>query len=1160
MATIEFFRDRLQRRIVVPKIIVFVILPTGMEDPQSAVGFLKKLNPADIAAIFITCGVEDLKAKLEKLEQVSFDCSVEYYESEARRYRKQTQVTFKGDRSQTSAFHVYQTRCLIKAGYMLEFAQQPHAAMKSYITAWQFLTSYSQMAPALERMTVCNLISVRMYPMYFKAKEPSKAAHHAREHRAVLRENIPESPLQGYLLPLWLAQLHQLLAQLCEDAMRTSPSSLDTRDVWQLAGFHYQAAARYLQHVRAWIRTAKEVHPPPSMKGGLGVPSEWLGQPDTLQHGTGAFTTPSSQDPDAAAAAAQEEVFLRFIFFFNEAQVLTHATHLLSKAHIAFKLVGGYRSCPILACELADAMFDGHRLMTARQLYFTLATAFASCKYGHQKSWHLEAVPAVCSAAESGAPQHALDVECREQPRNEKAVSQRVTVDGDTGSPELFSAVHATTSARQSENFNQLVPDEPHLPPGSRLRFSGSTNCTGWWPLYRYVLARLTLCVSYLLSIPPADFLHKIARVDSRFSTAVGDSGRSLPVAENVEQPSLAASAAAPFDASAAAVTGGAQADAENCHIALKASFEIINILALREDIEDSDGSKRKQMHRYVETLLPLLRRFEQPYGTSPWIFHLDLHAVVVWTDFSSELHREQMVSDNDLFARHRVSVPRTGSESDSFSEGVKIGRVCFQHRLGFDISVLTFAELVTNTGKKAKCLLAASKDSPQTSAEEKVGHISLSHGALCYCDLYLSPQELRDVSGSTDSFKLDTVEAYPSKCICIGELAPYIVRLTIKQDWSECKFSIGLQCTAQESGGENDRTVDTSVLLEDEFESYLMELSDAKELDDDEGRTTNAGEQKETNGSMRLPTYPRLLRVPTNGSPCLPFTVKRDGSGLECTKERGGAGGRERVASPWVFDPREYRCQLSVAEWRALAGADAQDADEGLTSSEGVKVICVPMFIRLRRSGCFDVRVTVDINLDDIIQRLTTTSAVDCQRCLSLSSSLISFPSSGEGGPCEARQVNVTNVSGIALQLTDMCGAQVLLKYTRTADYLPFPFYCADLGIKENLTIARLPAVVKPLWLQCLHINLAHPVTSAVGVPFAFSAALENLTREAMELVVRLSYPQSESQNLEDSADLSSVTVCSDCPFMVGGQIKTQVIILPLSTKSLHWTLVASR
>lgn len=46
----------------------------------------------------------------QMLLQVSFDCSTEFYESEARRYRKQTQVTFKGDRAQADAFHVYQVR------------------------------------------------------------------------------------------------------------------------------------------------------------------------------------------------------------------------------------------------------------------------------------------------------------------------------------------------------------------------------------------------------------------------------------------------------------------------------------------------------------------------------------------------------------------------------------------------------------------------------------------------------------------------------------------------------------------------------------------------------------------------------------------------------------------------------------------------------------------------------------------------------------------------------------------------------------------------------------------------------------------------------------------------------------------------------------------
>lgn len=276
--------------------------------------------------------------------------------------------------------------------------------------------------------------------------------------------------------------------------------------------------------------------------------------------------------------------------------------------------------------------------------------------------------------------------------------------------------------------------------------------------MYRYVLARLTLCVSHLLSIEPPAFLHKIARVDSRFSSAVEDSVRSLPGSVDVQQPAMAACSADSFVASAATTTGGVQSDAENCHIALKASFEILNILALREDIEDPDASKRKQMYGYVEMLLPLLRRFEQPCGASQWIFHLDLHAVVVWTDFASELHREQMVSDTGLFVRQRVSVPQAGSESASVWEGVKIGRVCFQHRLGFDICVWNFSELVTSTGKKAKCLLATSKDCPQVTAVEEgdrafpaeCASVTLPHGELCYCDLYLAPQELRDVSGST--------------------------------------------------------------------------------------------------------------------------------------------------------------------------------------------------------------------------------------------------------------------------------------------------------------------------------------------------------------------------------------------------------------------------
>ncbi|OEH80139.1 hypothetical protein cyc_02518 [Cyclospora cayetanensis] len=1344
MATIEFFREKLQRRMTVPKMIVFVILPAGMEDPQSAVGFLKKLNPADIAAIFITCGVDDLKTKLEKLEQVCFECSGEYYENEARRYRKQTQVTFKGDRSQTSAFHVYQTRGLIKAGYMLEFGQQPHAAMKNYITAWQFLTGYPQMAPALERMTVCNLISVRMYPMYFKAKEPAKAAHHAREHRAVLRENLPESPLQGYLLPLWLAQLHQLLAELCEDAMQADASSLDTRDVWQLAGFHYQAAARYLQQVRIWIRTAKTANPPPSMKGGLGMPSEWLGRPNTLQHGIAAFTTSSApEDEAAAAAAAQEEVFLRFIFFFNEAQVLTHATHLLSKAHIAYKLVGGCRSCPILACELADAMFDGHRMMTARQLYFTLATAFASKAHGNCSSWQLEGR---ASEAESGVAgvrspqqQHKSAQGCREEGlENQCFVSARLSPshapDADYGP----STYPVAVGSRPSDTFSPPALDDSQLPVEGRIRLLGPTKNTGWWPLYWYVLARLTLCVSYLLSVPPAKFLFEAAHVDPHFSSAVGESASNPPSGEEGQQSLPPPGPSKPCASSlytGAVVSAGPVADAESCRVALKASFEMLNILALRENLDDPCGAKRSQMAVFIAQLLPFLRPFEQPQGGRRWLFHVNLHAVVIWTDFSSELHfglplsgsrGEEEAAQRESSRSLEEAAQQAGTGGGGpIGKGLLIGRVCFQHRLGCTLVVLRNAELVTTRGNTAACHLEAVSSSAtqeeenhalENSAEgaftDAVGGLTLSHGVPSCFDVYLNSREVREISGSTlravrlswascpsVCFQLATVcslekgssscrprgavaeascdgvvprSCWPpsiqraarfhnvctplpplcdierpalaepclpslrlfknslqlsvgagalSKYVWIGELAPFAVQLAIQQSWTAFRFSIGVQCSALASGG--DPPAEGSSLLEDVFEAYVLDGATAALTDSQTETRPPLAEVLFPADKRGLLGSSRLLRVPTRGVAGLPFAVSgstgvrlASGSGQETANSDREAA----PAFPLVLDLSDQQCNFVHAN--AEAGSNNEQPEDALAqggrrdaSRGGNKVFCIPMLIRLRRAGTFEICVTVDVAADGIIQKLTTRSVVECQRSVEASFTAVSFPLVEKGGrPRDARCISITNVSSLPLQLTsvELLGLAehdiraptspatftqrrlaltapemlpccllpneswsglavaldatvqhaVRLKYSRTPEDLPLPFRCLDGGITENLSVVRLPEIIKSVSLQYLQIALKCPTTACVGVPFAFSAAFENLTREAMELAVSLSYRPdgAPSSDTGDSGGRSFVSQLPDCPFMIGGTIRTQIIILPRDTTVKHWTLVPSR
>ncbi|KAL8433131.1 hypothetical protein ACSSS7_004108 [Eimeria intestinalis] len=1071
MAVIEFFKDRLQRRLVVPK--------------MSAVGFLKRLNPADIAAIFITCGVDDLTTKLEKLEQVSFECSVEYYESEARRYRKQTQVTFKGDRSQTSAFHVYQTRCLIKAAYMLEFAQQPHAAMKTYITAWQFLTTYAQMAQALERMTVCNLISVRMYPMYFKANEPAKAAHHAREHRAVLRENIPESPLQGYLLPLWLAQLHQLLAHLCEEALHSNPSTLDTRDVWQLAGFHYQAAARYLQHVRFWIKTAKTINSPPSMKGGLCVPSPWLGRPDSLQQGISAFVTSNPQDLAAAAAAAQEEVFLRFIFFFNEAQVLTLASHLLSKAHIAYKLVRGYRSCPVLACELADAMFDGRRMMTARQLYFTLATAFASHTYGSQ-----EEDGGLGPLARAAAASRLTEATDTPMP------GFAPTRFGSCGDSQAFPETQPTIGTQESLPIGCQTADEAPFPIEDRLRFPPTKKSTG-------------------------------AMIGEQAATGQQPQGRPRDSFAPTTTSAVVCSAESPR-------APGDEAATENCHVALKVAFEMLNLLALREEPEDPDGSKRKQMHQFMLTLLPRLNRLQPLQSQQGFVLHVELHAVVVWTAFGSEFHLEPSFLSKGRHPGHDCKFPQTGAASPASSDLLRVGTLSYQHSLGFDLAVLSSAELVTSSGKKAPCVLKVPVGTGQTippagegqpSGHSERASVLLVHGALSSCQLLVDRQAMRRISGSklhclhlwwadcprvcfqlatlccldseisihsqdaaecpqgstqslalpcgrwppplrrvlllhklcipppplceidsskltkpflpslslsTDTFKLACVALPYSKHLWIGELAPYIVRLTVKEAKAFPRLTMWLHCTAHELGAAQEATQEGGRLLEDEFEAFAIDSVDAEKNDlltliSRACMTSHVSGDLQNGGPRDWLSRPRLLRVSASKGARMSLVLRKTHADPALDPQAVGPSAGEPPVVPFVFDMREQHSLLLDAERTSSLVEEDAAARSCATPSNGTPlgseqesiVVCLPLLIRLRRGGIFQVRVTLDVEVDEVAQRLTAASAVECQRALELYSRLVSLPLVRTGELRAARCLTLTNVSKIPLQLS---------------------------------------------------------------------------------------------------------------------------------------------
>lgn len=117
----------------------------------------------------------------------------------------------------------------------------------------------------------------------------------------------------------------------------------------------------------------------------------------------------------------------------------------------------------------------------------------------------------------------------------------------------------------------------------------------------------------------------------------------------------------------------------------------------------------------------------------------------------------------------------------------------------------------------------------------------------------------------------------------------------------------------------------------------------------------------------------------------------------------------------------------LHDAEWATLLEgtcflADREDQLQecGLDEPCEGKIVCIPMFIRLRRAGSFKIGVTLSVTLYDVTQRLVAASTVECQRSLELSSSVLSVPEARGDGSGGARCIILKNISKLCLQLTD--------------------------------------------------------------------------------------------------------------------------------------------
>lgn len=126
-------------------------------------------------------------------------------------------------------------------------------------------------------------------------------------------------------------------------------------------------------------------------------------------------------------------------------------------------------------------MFDGQRMMTARQLYFTLATAFASHTFGHQASWQLGEKRAECRAAASELLAQRAAVPYPEQFKNlNVAPAQQTATEGNARGSSFQLGQQTILPINDPKNFGQQPVDESQLAVDGRVRLSGVTKSTGY--------------------------------------------------------------------------------------------------------------------------------------------------------------------------------------------------------------------------------------------------------------------------------------------------------------------------------------------------------------------------------------------------------------------------------------------------------------------------------------------------------------------------------------------------------------------------------------------------------------------------------------------------------------------------------------------------------
>jgi len=336
------------------RLLLFAVVHAGATDPEGQCNALRQQPEGQ--GLIVARGIADVAAKAQKLERQVYQNAMAFYADEEKRHRKAWSPRLAA--MPLWAQSAMQVRMSLKVGFLSEFRRDARGALKSYIKAYEQLIHDAEITDTIERMDLCNHITIRMYQLYLQSHDVSAAVHHCRIHTATLRSCCSDDEVLAWRKWHWLAANHQLFAELLESVAQQLPLLIDQADMWQFPGFHYQSAAAYVSRLKQWARvTSAGRLPPAAGVGGELVPAPFVGQADSLER------------PEDCADPVREVQLRDAHAQASEAKHGDRRLQLLTRAQAACKERGYTAGAAVCSARMAEEYLAENSLVASSKLY-----------------------------------------------------------------------------------------------------------------------------------------------------------------------------------------------------------------------------------------------------------------------------------------------------------------------------------------------------------------------------------------------------------------------------------------------------------------------------------------------------------------------------------------------------------------------------------------------------------------------------------------------------------------------------------------------------------------------------------------------------------------------------------------------------------------------